>query len=217
MRTFLRCSLTGLALLATLARVQAFQAAVPAAPPGAPVIFSISPAQAEAGGTIIISGRNLHDTTTVWLGGTLLESHLPEPTHLVAYVPQETPPGHYSLTVRNQANGRSYALQVLPLRPVATSLEPDHIFACITAGQAEIILRGSHFTPASQVLLDGAIIRSRYLTAETLIFNAPSTLAGGMHQVAVLTGDSRSTPLALAVITTPEIRSITRRRHHFRL
>lgn len=180
----------------------------PTPQPNGLVVFSISPSQAEPGTIVSINGSGFRDDTKVWLGGTPIRFRLVNPSHLELIIPQQTAPGQYSLAIRNAKGGRSYAIQVLNLRPVASGIEPDRVTPCGTVSQ-EITVHGANFSPDSQLLLDGAIIRSRFVSPETLTFTIPPSLAGGMHQVTVKRGDQTATPLALAIVTRPEIQSVT--------
>lgn len=195
-------------LLLMLPLLSTALAAEPSAPASNLVVFSISPSQAEPGSSITINGSGFRDDTSVWLGGSQLNSRLIAPTRLEATIPLQTSPGQYALAIRSAKVTRTYGLQVLSLRPTATSLTPDRITICSNEPQ-ELTVQGSHFTPDSQLLLDGAIIRSRFNSPESISFSIPAPLSGGLHQVTVKRGDHTTTPLALAVLTAPEIHTVT--------
>lgn len=173
------------------------------------VVFSIVPSQAEPGSRVVITGSAFTPTTTLLLGGNELPVRVIDARHLEFTVPN-LPQGQYALSVRSDdGTARSYSYQVQALRPVAQSLEPDQVTTCNPLNEREVTVHGRNFSETSQVLFNGAIIRSRQQSGEAISFAVPP-VAGGLHQVAIKTGDALSTPLGLSVVSTPVITGIAR-------
>ena len=197
----------GLILVIFLMLLQPVIAAEPSSTGGGLAVFGISPSQAEPGSRVVINGTGFQEDVRVWLGGLQITSRLLDSNRLEVSIPHQTAAGQYSLAIRNLKGGRTYAFQVLPLRPVTTGLDPDQVAPC--GDRREITVSGVNFLPSSQLLLDGAIIRSRYISSDTITFTVPSALGSGMHQVTVRNGEAAATPVALSVVTAPDIQSIT--------
>jgi len=69
-------------------------------------------------------------------------------------------------------------------------------------------MNGSNFRERSQVLFDGAVIRSRFVSPETISLTIPQA-PGGMHSVQVKNpGDALSSPLALFIDSKPVITGV---------
>lgn len=207
MFVFTRTSLFACLLLMLPALTTAL-AAQPSTTKNNLAVFSISPSPVEPGRTLIISGNGFREDTSVWLGGSRINARLSDPTRLEATIPLQTPPGQYALTIRSAQFTRTYNLQVLSLRPIASRLTPDQITNCTNKSQ-EISVQGSHFTPDSLLLLDGAVIPCRFQSSESISFTIPAPLNGGLHHITVKQGDYITTPLSLAVITAPAIHAVT--------
>lgn len=200
--------ITGISLQLTTA----FAAPAPrasTAKAGGLAVFSIVPSQAEPGSPVTLTLSSVPDDMALLLGGDQLSWRALDERRVSFEIPLHIQPGQHSLAVRT-ADGatRSYAFSVAPLRPVAVSIDPDRITSCIGDASREVIIKGRNFGPASQLLFDGAIIRSRYLAPDSIRFTAPST-RGGLHQVAVKNNDLTTTPLGLSIITAPEITAVT--------
>ena len=70
-------------------------------------------------------------------------------------------------------------------------------------------VRGRNFAEESSVLFDGAAVRSRYSSSETMVFSVPP-VAGGLHNVQVKNQDETvSGTIALLIDARPEIVSVT--------
>ena len=172
------------------------------------LVFSIVPSQGEPGALVTVTGNAFTRGTTVLLGGNQVQSRVIDNRHLNFLVP-DLPSGQYALSVRAEDGvARSYSFHIQPLRPVASSLEPDHLAACNPGNDRDITIRGKNFAESSQVMFNGAIIHSRYQSSESMLFAVPP-VQGGLHQVAVRNGDSVSTPLGLSIITKPTISSVS--------
>lgn len=177
--------------------------------PGNTIVFSIVPAQAEPGSQVVIAINGVHDGLRLKLGGDEIPWRQLNDRRLAFDIPATAAPGQYSLTIlAPDTASRSYAITVLPLRPVAVSIDPDRVTSCTDGTSREVTVHGRNFTTTSQLLFDGAIIRSHYIPPDILRFTAPN-VAGGLHQVAVKNGDQVTTPLGLSIVTAPDISSVT--------
>jgi hypothetical protein len=68
-----------------------------------------------------------------------------------------------------------------------------------------VTARGQNFLESSQLVFDGAVLKSRYASSEALTFGVPH-IAGGLHQVVVRNSPENSTvALGLMIETRPEI------------
>jgi hypothetical protein len=125
-------------------------------------------------------------------------------------IPQQLDPGIYALYLKRSdgATSRPYNFSVLPLRPVLNGLAPDAINSCSQGGEREVTARGQNFLETSQLVFDGAVLKSRFLSAETLAFNVPQ-VTGGLHQVFVRNSPENATVAqGLMIETRPEIAQI---------
>src|ERR1039457_2639607 len=187
-------------------------AVVPApAPAAVPALLSIIPAQAEPGSRVMMFGSGFGDAASAFLGIIEIPSKVTDGKQPEFSVPAQLDPGLYALYLK-RADGvtsRPYNFNVLPLRPVLTSLSPDQLGSCAVGKEREVIARGQHFSDKTQLLFDGAGIRSRYVSAEAISFYVPQ-VAGGLHQIAVQNlSESPSVPLALVIETKPDISQVT--------
>lgn len=177
--------------------------------PGGVAVFSIVPSQAEPGSQVVLSLTSIQDGMGLLLSGSEVSWRVLDDRRITFIIDPETPPGQHSLSIRGRdGTTRSYAFTVVPLKPVAVSITPDRITSCADKDAREITLTGRNFLPSSQLLFDGAVIRSRVLAPDRIRFTAPAT-RGGLHQVAVKNGEYATTPLGLAIINTPELISVT--------
>ncbi|QOX78511.1 IPT/TIG domain-containing protein [Trichlorobacter lovleyi] len=209
--------LTTVLLLATAhAAPPPGQATVPrsAKQSGSLVVFSIVPAQAEPGTQVLLAISGLSDGLRLALGGDELAWRVLNDRRIAFDIPRDAAPGQYSLTVTApDGASRSYAFTVLPLKPVAISIDPDRVTSCTSGSARDVTIQGRNFNASSQLLFDGAIIRSRVSAPDTIKFTAPN-VRDGLHQVAVKNGDISSTPLGLSIVTAPDITSITTGNDH---
>jgi hypothetical protein len=175
-----------------------------------PAILSIIPAQAEPGSKVMIFGSGFGDRISAYLGSVEIPARVTDGKQLEFSVPALNA-GLYSLyLIRGDgATGRAYNFTVLPLRPVLNELSPDQINACAEGKNRDITAVGEHFTENSLLLFDGAVIKSRVVSSESIDFTVPQ-ITGGLHQVMVRNGqDNASVTVALAIETKPEINQIT--------
>ncbi len=173
----------------------------------APAILSIIPAQGEPGSKVMMFGSGFGTQASAYLGSVEIPARITEGRQLEFSIPQQLEPGLYALYLK-RADGvisRPYNFTVLPLRPVLTGLSPDVISSCVQGGDREVMARGHNFLETSQLVFDGAVLKSRYISDEALSFNLPQIM-GGLHQVVVRNAPDNSTvALGLMIETKPEI------------
>ena len=189
--------------------VQAY-AAEPAMPKngGGIIVYSIVPAQGEPGARVTINGSGMAGGVLIQLGGNEVPARVTGNRHIEFFVPN-VPPGQYALAVRGDDGvSRSYSFMVQALKPVVYTVEPDQVSSCVGGDGREVTVRGRNFQESSQLLFDGAIIRSSYQSPEAITFSVPP-VPGGLHQVSIRNSEAVSTPLGLSVLTSPVIKSIS--------
>ena len=175
-----------------------------------PAVLSIIPAQAEPGTNITLSGSGFTETTSAWLGTVEVRTRQLGPEQLSLELPQLAP-GLYALFLKNSSGltSKTYSFTVLPRKPVISTLVPEAVSACSQEKEREVTIRGRNFTEDAIVLFDGAAIRSRHISPESMIFIVPA-VAGGLHNIQVKNADdTASGPVALMIEATPEISSAT--------
>lgn len=186
--------------------------APPAAPAhAAPTILSIVPAQGEPGSKVSIFGSGFGPSSSVFLGTVEVTATMLDGRQIDFTIPQ-LDAGLYALYVKRSdgTSGRVYNFTVQAQRPVLASLSPDRVSACAQGGEREVAARGRNFTAGSMLLFDGAVIPSRLVSPEEVVFSVPQA-AGGQHQVVIRNdqGDNASLPRALAVESRPEISQVS--------
>ena len=172
-------------------------------------ILSIIPAQGEPGITVTLYGNGFSPKTTVFLGSNELPAKVIGPKQLSFDIPKLAP-GLYALFLKREdgATSKPYNFTLLPLKPVALSVTPDVVVACASNREREVTVNGRNFLESSQLLFDGAAIRSRFSSSEALSFNAPQ-VAGGLHQVQVKNSEEAvSGVLGLVIDARPEITNV---------
>lgn len=175
----------------------------------APAILSIAPSSGEPGTTVALYGSGFTEMTRVFLGERELTTEVSGMKHLSFEIPN-LGPGTYALYLRREDGGMSrvYNFTVQPAMPGIEALEPDTIYGCATVGEREVLIRGAKFQENSQVLLDGAVIRSRFVSSDTISVTIPS-IPQGLHSVQVKNpGAPASSGMALLIDGTPEITAI---------
>lgn len=178
--------------------------------PHAPAILSIIPAQAEPGSKVMIFGSSFGDTISAYLGSREIPAEVTDGKQLEFTIPP-LEAGLYALYLKRGDGviGRVYNFTVLPLRPVLNELSPSQLDSCSQGKAREVSAVGEHFNEKSLLLFDGAVIKSRFVSAENLVFSVPQ-VTGGQHQVMVRNGsDNASVTMALSIDTKPEINQVT--------
>ena len=192
-------------------RPQRVKSEAPLIPPvAAPTILSIIPAQAEPNQKVTIFGSAFGDKVSAFLGSQEIPAKVTEGKQLEFIVPS-LPAGLYALYLKrgDGAIGRAYNFTILALRPVLTDLNPSRISACAEGREREVTALGQNFSESSFVMLDGAVIKSRWISDESIDFTLPQ-VPGGLHQIVVKNSpEISSVPLALSVETKPEISNVT--------
>lgn len=177
----------------------------------APSILSIIPAQGEPGSKVMMFGSGFGEQASAFLGSVEIPVKLTEGRQLEFTIPQQLEPGLYALFLKRSDGvvSRPYNFTILPLRPVLNSVSPETISSCAQGAEREVIARGQNFLETSQLVLDGAVLKSRYVSAEAIAFNLPQ-IFGGLHQVVVRNSPDNSTvALGLMVETRPEIAQVS--------
>ncbi len=174
-------------------------------------ILSIIPAQAEPGAKVMLSGSGFGESVTVYVGSVEIPARLASAKQAEFTIPSNMEAGLYALYLKRSdgAIGRSYNFTILPVRPVLSSLQPAVINSCATGKEREVIARGSNFSDASMLFLNGAALASTLISSESIAFVVP-TVPGGLHQVQVRNApENSSVPQTLAIETKPEIGQVT--------
>ena len=173
-------------------------------------VLSIIPAQGEPGMTVTLNGNGFTATTVALLGIHELPTAVVGGKLLTVVLP-DLPPGVYALYLKREdgATSRAYNFMVQPQKPVALSLLPDTVTSCAAGRDREVVLSGANFQSGTRILLDGAAIATRVISASALSFYAPQ-LPPGLHQVQVLNPpEALSGTLALFLDSRPEILGVT--------
>jgi hypothetical protein len=186
--------------------------AAPAATPApivatAPAILSIIPAQAEPGAKVMMFGSGFGVQASAYLGSVEIPARVIEGKQVEFSIPPHLDPGLYALYLKRAdgAVSRPYNFTVLPLRPVLNSLSPAVISSCAQGADREVTAQGRNFMETSQLVFDGSVLKSRFLSSEALTFSVPN-VAGGLHQVIVRNASENGTEaLGLMIETRPEI------------
>ncbi|WP_243370666.1 IPT/TIG domain-containing protein [Geotalea sp. SG265] len=175
-------------------------------------ILSIIPAQGEPGTTVTLNGTGFSDKTVAYLGSLAMATKVTSPKILTFEIP-DLPPGLYALYVKREdgATSKAYNFTLQAQKPVVTGISPDVVNNCGSGREREVTVSGRNFREGGQVLLDGAVIGSRYLGREAIVFAAPSLLASGLHQIQVKNpSDEVSGAIALFVNSRPEVLNVSR-------
>lgn len=174
-------------------------------------ILSMIPAQGEPGTLVTLYGTGFSDRTVAYLGNRDVPTRVLGPQQLTFDIPRLRP-GLYALFLKREdgSASKTYNFTILPPKPVANSVSPDRLHACADSQSREVSISGRNFQTNSQVLFDGAVIRSQVLSGETIVFSIPH-VAGGLHQVQVRNPEeTSSTSLGLYVDSRPEIDRVYR-------
>lgn len=183
----------------------------PVAAPQSPAILSIIPAQAEPAATVTLTGSGFTAKTTVYLGSTAITPQIVDAGHLSFRLPG-LEPGIYALYLLREDGiaSRTYSFNVQPLKPVVSDISPDSVPFCATGKEREVTVSGSNFRKGAMALFDGAAVKSRLVSGESLVFTVPQ-IKGGLHQIQVKNNDDTvSGALGLLIDIKPEISSVSR-------
>jgi hypothetical protein len=177
----------------------------------APSILSIIPAQAEPGSKVMMFGSGFGTQASAYLGSIEITAKLTEGRQLEFIIPQQLEPGLYALYLKRSDGSvsRPYNFTVLSLRPVLNGLSPDMVSSCAQGADREVTARGQNFIEKSQLVFDGAVLKSNFISAEALSFKVPQ-VPGGLHQVVVRNSPENSTvALGLMIETRPEVAQVS--------
>jgi hypothetical protein len=197
------------------AKAPAAPVAAPAAAPvpasaAAPAILSIIPSQAEPGSRVMMFGSGFGSQVNAFLGSAEVHSRLIDGKQVEFSIPPQLEPGLYALYLK-RADGvisRPYNFTVLPQRPVLNGLSPDTISSCAQGTERDVTARGLNFLETSQLVFDGAVLKSRFVSSEALTFTVPH-VTGGLHQVVVRNSpDNASVAVGLMIETRPVISQV---------
>ena len=181
----------------------------PVSPVAAPAVLSIIPAQAEPGAKVMIFGSGFGTQASAYLGSMEISSKLTDGRQLEFTIPPQLEPGLHALYLKRSDGtvSRPYNFTVLPLRPVLNGL--SHVLgSCAQGAEREVSARGYNFVETSQLVFDGAVLKSRFVSAESLLFTVPQ-VPGGLHQIVVRNGPENATvALGLMIETKPEIAQV---------
>ncbi|MRS01636.1 transcription factor [bacterium] len=178
--------------------------------PAPPAILSIIPSQAEPGMNVTLYGSGFTDTTRAFMGNTEAATSVDGPKQLSFEIP-DMAPGLYGLYLRRDdgAISKVYRFSVTPRTPSVTSVSPDRVYACNDTGAREVHISGENFLAGSQVLFDGAVIKSRFSSSESLHIVVPQ-VAGGLHTIQVKNpGGTLSSSIGIFIDSKPEITGIS--------
>lgn len=172
-------------------------------------VLSIAPTAAEPGMSVVLIGSGFKEGVRVWLGSRETDTILVHSGQVQFQVP-DLAPGTYGLFLKQGAQvvSKVYSFTVSAVTPVLDTVVPDKIYGCAGGEKAEISLSGSNFLAQTQVLLDGAVIASRFRSSGQLTIALPH-LGGGLHSIQLKNpGNTLSSPLALFVETRPQVAGI---------
>jgi len=177
----------------------------------APAVLSIAPASGEPGTVVTLYGSGFTEMTRVFLGEREASAAVSGAKQLDFRIP-DLNPGAYALFLRREdgAMSRVYNFTVQASTPEVEALEPDRMDGCGGPDGRELLIRGAKFRESSRVLLNGAVIRSRFLSPESIVASIPG-IVGGLHSVQVKNpGVPASSGMALFVDVKPEITGVSR-------
>lgn len=152
---------------------------------GVPTISSLSPSSGATTvtTTVVVTGTDLSNVTTVVLGGTTLSWTMVSETQLKVFVAPRAA-GRASLTVTTRG-GTSNAVTfttVAPARPVIAALSPAQ---GLTTATTAVTISGSGLTGATRVSLGGKAMTFTRVSDTRLTFNAPAHAAAALPVIVV--------------------------------
>jgi hypothetical protein len=172
-------------------------------------IVSVIPSAAAVGTAVTVTGGPFAPDVHILVGEREIVPSRPDARQLVFAVPPLAS-GDYALLLKS--TGRvlqtPFSLRVVEAEPRIAAVSPASIDECSTANERRITVFGEAFSPAAQLLLDGAVIPVEKIGATEIRFFAPP-LKGGLHHVQVVNpGDRKSLAFALFVNSLPEIHAV---------
>jgi len=180
-------------------------------PPSPVNILSIMPAQGEPNSSVTLTGTGFTEKSTVFLGSSEVPTRYLGPQQLHFDIPKLLP-GLYALFVKREdgVTSKTYNFSLLPPKPRMDTITPDSINICAAGLERVITVTGSNFQPNSQVLFNGAVIKSTFNSSSSLSFAIPQA-PGGLHQVQVKNPEdpAATIPFAFSIKSTPEITGVT--------
>lgn len=175
-----------------------------------PIVLSVIPSQGEPGSKVTVFGSGFGEQAVVFLGTVEIPAKVTDGKQLEFIIPK-LDPGLYALYVKRADGiaGRVYNFTVQAVRPVLTSLTPNSVSACAQDASREVTVGGKNFIETSSLLFDGAVIMSRFVSPELMLFTVPQ-VSGGLHQITVKNDPENGTmPLAITIETKPEITQVS--------
>lgn len=175
-----------------------------------PTVLSVIPSQGEPGAKVTIFGNGFGEQAVAFLGSVEVPVKVTGGKQLEFIIPK-LDAGLYALYVKRADGvaGKVYNFTVQVVRPVLSSLNPDRVSACSQDAGREVSASGKNFTDTSMLLFDGAVILSRTLSPEQILFTVPQ-VNGGLHQIMVKNDpENGSLPLAITIETKPEISNVS--------
>ena len=176
----------------------------------APSIISIIPAQGEPGSKVTIFGSRFGEQAAAFLGNIEVPASVTDGKRLEFIIPK-LDAGLYALYVkrRDGTTGRIYNFTVQQCTPMLSQLTPDSVSTCTQGASRKVTASGKNFNETSVLLFDGAVIASRVVSPEQILFRVPQT-SGGLHKIMVKNGtENGSLPLTLTLETRPEISQVS--------
>jgi len=162
--------------------------------PATPVIASLSPPSAQAGGPgfdLTLNGAWFVESSVVLWDSTALVTTMLSAGQLRAAVPASAiaEPAAVHVTVRNGPEGAPVSgpvtFTVAAVLPVLSAITPTHVWAGYVKGDLVLTATGSGFVNGTHILLDGAA--------------SPTTFAGPAQLTAPLTTADVAVPRTIAV------------------
>ncbi len=174
------------------------------APPGAPVVDSMNPANGPAaGGTAVaITGANFTDATVVTIGGLAAAFTVVNDTTITATAPAHAA-GVVDVTVTTSNGtgvGSGLFTYLAPPPPTVDAISPT---SGSTAGGTVITITGANFTGATAVTVGGIAVATFTVASDTTITATTPAHAAGAVDVAVTTPNGPGTGTGLFTYFAP--------------
>ena len=156
-----------------------------------PAITSLSPSHGPSGGgtVVTITGTGFAASAIVKFGDIQAFTNQITETSIVAVAPAGTGIVNVSVTVNTNVTAAGPQTQFQYDGPTVTGVTPN---AGPPAGGTAIVIKGTNFTTASQVIIGSALVTPVFVDTTTLTAVTPAQTAGAYH-VQVRTGSGTST------------------------